>query len=356
MNKLTNKHYLILTIILTIFVAGVTGYINFFPANPELESLKLLYKRDTEVKYPLKNPYSKAKYELGKKLFFDPRLSDSDVISCATCHNPGFSFTDALPNAKGKGHQFVARRTMSLYNVAWDEVFLWDGKAASLEEQVEEALTAPMGMSMDISEVVEKIYSIAGYRKLFQEAFAQERPEYAENDYVNMKSIAAALATFERNIISGEAPFDEWIEGNEAAISEDAKRGFVLFNGKAKCADCHTGWRFSDGKYYNIGVKEKDSVIDLGKGSTNSADPEIRFTFKAVGLRNIDQRAPYMHNGSIETLHEVIEFYNKGGDLRHDNTKTEPLNLTEQEKQDLVEFLKTLTDDDPKITVPRLPR
>lgn len=322
-------------------------------SSEEIANLKLLYKRDLVIPYPKINPYTEAKYNLGKMLFFDPRLSDTNAISCATCHNPAFSWTDGHKNTLGKELKPVGRKAMTLLNLAWDKPLLWDARAPHLESQVAEALFAPDGMSNELPELLSKIKNISEYRDLFSKAFANEDPVFAENDYINLNTIKAAIATFERQIISPKAPFDLWIEGNESAISESAKRGFMIFNEKGNCASCHSGWRFSDGNYYNIGVKEQ--FMDVGSGIRNLKDKSLHFTFKAVGLRNIDRRPPYMHNGSIETLEEVIEFYNKGGEMKAHNLAISPLNLSAEEKADLLSFLKTLTSHQ-EITVPSMPQ
>lgn len=311
------------------------------------------YKRDTHITFHPYNPYNEAKHELGKMLFFDPRFSKSGQMSCATCHNPKLFWTDGLERVKGRteSHPLAIpasrlRKTMSLYNLAWDAGYTWDTTLGTLEEQSMMALMTEQGMALSPRAFEERLASLKGYRPYFEKAFGL-KPEQP----IELKHFHQAVAIFERFIISEKAPFDYWVEGDDDAISEQAKVGFFIFNTKAKCATCHTGWRFSDGKAYNIGLGEED----LGAGRIDPNDPAKKFTFKAVGLRNIAVRPPYMHDGRFKTLEEVVEFYDRGGDVKSSNIAIEPLRLTDEEKAALVEFMETLTSED-KLTKPRLPR
>ncbi len=311
----------------------------------DLVKLKKEYQRPGSIPNPEDNSYSKAKYDLGWKLFFDPRLSRSNFISCATCHNPGFAWGDGMTTGTGHDMKKLTRRTPTILNLAWGGPYMWDGRAETLEEQALGPIQANAEMNLPMPKLLNKLKDIEGYSPLFAKAFGDEK--------ITPKRIAKAIAVFERTIVSGEAPFDRWIKGNEKAISSSAKKGFALFNGKAKCAECHSGWRFTDDGFHDIGVKSND----IGRAKIIPGIDVLKHAFKTPTLRNIAQRAPYMHNGSEKNLATVVELYNSGGHMKRPNLSPsiKKLNLTKLEKQQLLEFLKTLTSDDKPIAVPVLP-
>ncbi len=310
-----------------------------------LEKLKSAYQRPTVIPFPSDNHYTKDREALGRTLFFDPRLSGSNFISCATCHNPAFSWGDGLPKGIGHGMKTLGRRTPTILNLAWTELLFWDGRAEGLEGQALGPIQSPAEMNLSLEELVAKIGKIDGYRVFFQMAYPGEG--------ITAKTVAKAIATFERTVVSGVAPFDEWIAGNESAISPSARNGFVLFNGKAKCAACHQGWNLTDGGFHDIGLPSPDP----GRGKLLPDLVGMQHAFKTPTLRNVDRRAPYMHDGSLATLREVIDFYATGGTARPSRSKDiKPLRLTESEKGDLVAFLKTLTAIDAPVAIPALPR
>jgi cytochrome c peroxidase len=303
------------------------------------------YVRPTSIPAPRDNPITPEKVALGQMLFFDPRLSGSGVISCATCHNPGLAWGDGL--AKGIGHMGaqLGRRTPTILNVAYGEPFFWDGRAGTLEEQAKGPLASAAEMNMQAATAIPRIQSMAGY----QAAFARAYP----GKPISLDTIAAAIATYERTVVSAEAPFDRWIKGDEQAISESAKRGFVLFNGKANCAGCHAGWRMTDDGFHDIGLPDKDrGRADVVKGIV-----QLEHAFKTPTLRNVNQRAPYMHDGSVPTLAAVIDHYDNGFVRRPSlDTQMQPLNLTAAEKADLLALLDSLTSTDVPSIVPTLPQ
>lgn len=315
-------------------------------ANGLDQATKDLYKRPSGVPYPKGNAPSPARESLGKKLFFDPRLSGSNWISCASCHNPGLAWGDGLPKALGDGMKPLERRTPTILNLAWAELIQWDGRADSLEAQALMPLSSTVEMNMPHDKLAAKVSSIPGYAKLFEAAYPGEG--------VSPETIGKALAAYERTIVSGTAPFDRFIQGDGKAISPAAARGFALFNGKALCSRCHSGWRFTDDSFHDIGVLSPD----LGRGALLPDIEVLQHAFKTPTLRNIDQRAPYLHNGSEATLEAVIEFYNVGGKAKRPQQAEDvrPLGLTAQEKADLVAFLKTLTSVDQPVELPVLPR
>jgi len=306
---------------------------------------KKKYVRPGKIPFPDDNGFSKEKELLGRTLFFDPRLSGSRSIACSSCHNPGFAWGDGLPKAIGAGMKVLGRRSPTILNSAWAELLFWDGRADSLEQQALGPIAAPGEMNQDLDAMVATIKAISEYSPLFEKAYPGEP--------ISSGTVAKALATFERTIVSAQAPFDEWIAGRENAISDDAKSGFDLFNGSAGCAKCHTEWLLSDGGFHDIGIEGTDP----GR-SKNLPLAAMQSAFKTPTLRNIDRRAPYMHDGSEATLEQVVEFYNQGGKARRPSLAPEikPLNLTLQEKRQLVEFLKSLTSNDAPATMPVLPR
>lgn len=312
------------------------------PADPQRAS----YRRPEAVPYPADNPFTPAKELLGRTLFFDPRLSGSNWISCASCHNPAFSWGDGLPKAIGHGMQELGRRTPTILDLAWGELLFWDGRAASLEEQALGPIASAGEMNMPLEQMEAKVRGIPSYRPLFEAAYPGEP--------VAATTIAKAIATFERTVMSAKAPFDDWVDGQESAISEQAKRGFALFNGKANCAKCHGGWRFTDDGFHDIGVPGDDP----GRGKILEGIEAVRFAFKTPTLRNVDHRAPYMHDGSVRTLEDVVALYNRGGLIQRPSLSKEikPLHLTPEEASDLVAFLKALTSKDKPVEIPVMPR
>lgn len=304
------------------------------------------YARPNSVPFPENNPYSEAKVRLGRTLFFDPRLSGSNITSCATCHNPSFAWGDGLTRAVGHGMRQLGRRSPTILNVAWAESFMWDGRFESLEEQVMGPIGSPGEMNMPLDALVPKLEKIEEYRQLFADA-------YEGSTEISLEKIAGAIATFERTVVSADAPFDHWVRGEESAISEAARRGFELFNGRAKCNACHSGWRFTDDSFHDIGLPDDD----VGRGAQLPNIVKMQHAFKTPSLRNIDRRGPYMHNGSLGNLVAVIDYYDRAGTARPSRSdEIHPLQLSDQEKQDLVAFLQTLTSDDPPVALPAMPR
>jgi cytochrome c peroxidase len=310
----------------------------------DLQKMMTAYKRPDAIPSPADNPTTPAKVELGKALFFDPRLSGSGAISCASCHNPALGWEDGLDKGVGHAGAKLGRHTPTILNAAWIEPLFWDGRAATLEEQAKGPLQAPAEMNMPHGDVVRVVSSIPGYGPKFARAFA--------NEPISIDTIAKAIAAYERTVVSGKAPFDHWIEGDEGAIPDAAKRGFVVYNTTARCASCHGGWRMTDDGFHDIGLPGDD----LGRGKIAPGLAILERAFKTPTLRNITERAPFMHDGSIRTLEEVVEHYDHGFVQRASlSPEMKPLKLSAREKSDLVAFLKTLTSRDPDVAVPVLP-
>lgn len=314
-------------------------------AAPTGDKLRDEYRRPKFIPFPKDNPYTAEKAALGKKLYFDTRLSAANLLSCAACHNPGYGWGDGQPTGVGHLMKRLGRRSPTIINAAYMQVLMWDGRAGSLEEQALGPIQADVEMNLPLTDLMQRLNAIPEYKPLFQAAFAGQG--------ISGATVAKAIATYERTIVSGRAPFDAWIEGDEKAISESAKRGFALFTGKAQCSACHGGWNFTDDSFHDIGLKSED----IGRGKFLVGIPKAQHAFKTPGLREITRRAPYMHDGSLATLEEVIDHYATGGVARESRSDyITPLALSATEKADLVAFMKTLTSDVDPTTVPTLPR
>jgi cytochrome c peroxidase len=310
-----------------------------------LEAMKSEYRRPDFIPFPEENPFTLEKVSLGKALYFDTRLSATSAQSCASCHSPGFGWGDGLAVGVGHGMIRLGRRSPSIVNAAWGGIFMWDGRAASLEEQALGPIQSAAEMNMPIKGLMDRLTSIPGYERLFAAAFPREG--------ITPRTLANAIATYERTVVSDLAPFDAWIDGDERAISREAIRGFVIFNTKGRCSSCHEGWNFSNESFHDIGLPSED----LGRGELLKNVSKMQHAFKTPGLREIANRSPYMHDGSIGTLEDVVEHYDRGGiDRPSRSDLIKPLALTAEEKADLVAFLKTLTSNPDPTTVPLLPR
>lgn len=307
-------------------------------------SLTAAYRRPPSIPFPAENPYSEAKSALGQRLFFDPLLSGSRSRSCATCHNPSLSWADGLPRATGEKQ--LPLRSPSLIDVAFSDVLGWDGKFQDLEAVAFGPITNPAIMNLDESELIARLSAIPGYVNEFQLAFG--------DPVITRRRIELAIATFERTIVAGQAPFDRWISGDETAIAPAAKRGFEIFNGKGHCAACHSGPSFTDGSFHDIGSADNG---DVGRGRLFPTSRKLKYAFKTPTLRDVARRAPYMHDGSVATLEDVIALYDKGGmDRPSRSPLIKPLLLTASEKADLLAFLQTLSSSSTIAEIPTLPR
>lgn len=307
-----------------------------------------VYEPVPAMQYPSDNAWSKDKEELGKMLYFDPRLSGSNWISCATCHNPGLGWSDGLPRTIGEGQKELGRHSPTIINSGYFEIQMWDGRKKSLEDQAKGPIAASVEMNQDYDELIRELKALPGYVIRFNKVFGKNA--------LNIDNIAKAIATFERSVVSINAPYDKYWAGDKSAMSASAVNGMNLFFGKAKCGICHNGPVFTDSGFHNIGVKPAGPLkVDLGRYN-ESKDDFDKGAFKTPGLRDITKSAPYMHNGTEATLQDVIEFYDRGGDAKENVSPfITPLELTGQEKKDLVEFLKALDGEPILVTLPILP-
>jgi cytochrome c peroxidase len=306
---------------------------------------KSLAPLPNKVPTPADNPTTAAKVSLGKQLFFDPRLSGDNKMSCATCHLPDKAYGDGLATAEGNGGKQLARNSQTVLNTAFLDRLFWDGRAASLEEQALGPIESPDEMNQKLDVLETELNSIPGYVEQFQDVFKTP---------VTRSGIAKSLATFQRTIVTSAAPLDRYLNGDKTAISDAAKRGLELFTGDAGCIRCHNGPMLSDGKFYRLGIASQDK----GRG-TVTGKREDDYKFRTPPLRNIAETGPYMHNGSLKTLDEVVMFYYRGGPSNApDGQSLDVEALVGQsfsEIPDLVAFLKSLTGETPEVQSPKLP-
>lgn len=318
-------------------VAGVARAQNF-PDKPPKPPLGL-----PKVHWPEENPYSKDKAELGWLLYFDNRLSGDQTVSCASCHAPEKAFTDGQAVSIGIKGQKGARSAPTVINRAYSTLQFWDGRAESLEEQAKGPIANPLEMTLEKEAnkaheaSMAALRAVPGYVKRFKKAF--------ETDKFTIDDVAKAIATFERTVLSGNAPFDRYQAGDKKAMTAAQARGMDVFYNKAACDSCHIGFNFTDGSYANIGIGMDKKDPDLGRFLITGRDEE-RGAFKTPTLREIEHTGPYMHDGRFKTLDEVVEHYDRGG-IRNEwlDQRMKPLKLSKADKQDLVAFLKALSGE-----------
>jgi cytochrome c peroxidase len=295
------------------------------------------------VFWPDDNPYTPEKAELGRLLYFDKRLSSDGSVACATCHAPEKCFTDAAPVSTGIGGQKGGRSAPTVINRAYSTLQFWDGRAGSLEAQAVGPIANPIEMTREEGEkaahdaTVERLKAVPGYAARFEKVFGT-------GDFT-IDDVAMAIATFERTVLSGNAPYDRYQNGDQSAMSEAQVRGMNLFFNKTACDSCHLGFNFTDGSYENVGIGMDKPEPDLGRFLVTKRE-EDKGAFKTPTLREIEHTGPYMHDGRFKTLEEVVEHYSRGGVKNpYLNRRVKPLNLSDQEKQDLVAFLKALSGE-----------
>jgi cytochrome c peroxidase len=286
------------------------------------------------IQWPADNPYSAAKVDLGRLLYFDRRLSADNTVSCATCHVPEKGFTDGAPFSTGVRGQIGGRSAPTVINRAYSLAQFWDGRAPTLEDQVKGPIANPLEMDNPHDAMAAKLIGIQGYRPLFQKAFGS--PD------VTIENVAKAIATFERTLLSGNSTYDRYKAGNKAAMTRAQVRGMDVYFNKAKCDQCHEGVNFTANAFANLGIGTDKPEPDTGRYAVTK-DPVDWGKFKTPTLRDITRTGPYMHDGSLKTLEEVVDFYDKGGTPNKNlDEKIKKLNLTAEQKKDLVEFLKSL--------------
>ena len=311
------------------------------------------------VVYPTNNPFSSAKAELGKKLYFDPRLSGSGQIACASCHDSDLAFADGRTVSFGHSRKELKRNAPSLLNVGQLHALFWDGRAGSLEQQVADVVRNEDEMRAGEETVSEQLGKISGYTNEFAAVFGA--PE------VTLSRTAQAIATFERTITSRANPFDAFVRGDTNALNDSAIRGLNLFRTTARCANCHFGPNFTDGLFHNEGLTYYGRKLqDLGRYEITKQPADVG-AFKTPSLRNLSRTAPYMHNGLFD-LDGVLNLYNAGMPTARRRVAQEndplfpvkskllqPLALNKQDLTDLKAFLESLTETRVRIRPPELP-
>lgn len=305
----------------------------------------------------LPDPPTPARVRLGRWLFYDTRLSGDNTVSCATCHRPEHAFSEPTPVSGGIKGQKGTRKAPTFINqaVTLYPHFFWDGRAGSLEDQALGPIANPIEMGNTHTSMIETLVKVKSYAPYFAEAFGT--PEITKD------RVAKAIADYERTRMSGNSAWDRWRYNRDgSAVSEQVKRGHELFNGNASCAQCHLGNNFTDSQFHNLGVgwnPATKTFADEGRwvvtknapaGQRREAD---RGSFKTPTLREVTKHAPYMHDGSLATLREVVEFYNRGG-VRNPwlDPKIKPLNLTSEDIDALVAFLQALEGEGYQDTPP----
>ena len=292
------------------------------------------------VPWPANNPYTKKKAELGRLLYFDKRLSSDGTISCASCHSIPRAFTDQKKVSTGIKGRHGTRHASTVIDACYQTHLFWDGRSPSLEDQVMGPIGNPKEMTLADNihkahqECHDRVHQIAGYRTLFKETFG--------TDECSIEDIAKAIATFERTILSGNSPFDRYNAGDKTAMSAEEIDGYKIFL-RSGCANCHFGPIFTDGRFLNIGVNINVPNPDLGRYEITKEEKDWG-SFKIPTLREVEHTYPYMHDGSIATLEEVVEYYDKGcTPNRNLNPLIHPLRLNDQDKKALVKFMHALS-------------
>lgn len=290
---------------------------------------------DAFLPAPADNPLTPPKVALGSRLFRDPVLSVDQSVSCASCHDPDRSFTDGRPKAVGVFGRVGPRRVPKLLNRGWGRSFFWDGRIPTLEEQVLQPVINSLEMDLPVAEAVVRLRSQPRYASDFEAVFG--RPPTRQD-------LARALASYVRTVVSGGSPYDRYVAGEVAALDERERLGLEVFRGKGNCVTCHLGPNLTDERFHNTGVAYHDGRFeDEGRFAVTGREQDLG-AFKTPTLRNVAETAPYMHDGSLGTLEDVIEDYDEGGTKNpHLDPEMTRLDLTAAEKAALLAFLKTLT-------------
>jgi cytochrome c peroxidase len=300
--------------------------------------------------HPSDNAPSTARIELGKKLFFDPRLSGDGNMSCGTCHSPLFGWSDGLPTGKGAKSMVLDRASPTVVNTAFNSVQMWDGRKKTLEEQAMGPMEASVEMNMDTQRLFKWLNEFEGYRVLFEQAYPGKA--------IDADTVSKAIANFERTVISNNSPFDQWVAGKKDAMTAQQIAGFALFIDpkKGNCSACHAGPNFTDNSFHNLGLASfgKDNP-DLGRFAQKPV-ASMKGAFKTPTVREAARTAPYFHDGSAKTLAELVAFYVKGGEAKGNLSQSmKPLPLDAQEQAQLVAFMQALSSPAKPFVLPVLP-
>jgi cytochrome c peroxidase len=303
---------------------------------PVNEPMYVIPKGFPEPSFPADNPVNADKIRLGRKLFYDSLLSSNRTVACASCHKQEIAFTDGREVSRGVNGELGNRNSPTIVNAGYNPVLFWDGRAATIEEQALAAATNPAEMRAVESVIDPRLQQDSVYNLEFQKAFGTGvKPSLR----LSMK----AIATFVRTVLSGSSRYDDFINGNPNALNDSEKRGKDLFfSARTQCAECHAGFDFTDNQFHSTGLFTH--YFDKGRFDVTRNTADVG-KFKTPSLRNVALTAPYEHDGHIPTLEDVIEHYNSGGkDFINKDSRVRPLNLTATEKQDIIAFLRALTD------------
>ena len=313
---------------------------------PEIQPLPAPLSTYEPMPIPADNPMTPEKVALGRQLFFDERLSVDGSKSCYSCHLCENGLTDGLPKAIGAGNKQLPRSSPTLWNIGYHKEFYWDGRSGSLEKQALAAWTgANMGAKAD--EIVAKLNALQGYKQQFQKVFQSD---------ATPDNVVKAIAAFERTIISGNTAWDRWKAGDNTALSQSAWRGWNIFQ-SIKCNNCHDGVLFTDQQYHNVGIGMDQKEPDVGRFKVTNK-PEDTGAFKTPTLRDIAKSAPYFHDGSAKTLEEAVDIMLAGGkDNPHlDKKNLQAHKLLPEQREDLLNFLRSLSVDNCSLSKPPLPQ
>jgi cytochrome c peroxidase len=314
--------------------------------SPEIQPLPAQLSTYEPMPIPADNPMTEEKVALGRQLFFDERLSADGSRSCYSCHVCEKGLTDGLPKAIGALNKQLPRSSPTLWNIGYHKEFYWDGRSGSLEKQALAAWTGA-NMSAKADEIVAKLNALEGYRSQFQKVFQSD---------ATPDNVVKAIGAFERTIISGNTAWDRYRAGDNNAISQSAWRGWNIFQA-IKCNNCHDGVLFTDQQYHNVGIGMDQKEPDPGRGKVTNR-PEDTGAFKTPTLRDIAKSAPYFHDGSVATLEEAVDIMLAGGKPNPylDKKNLQPHKILPEQREDLLNFLRSLSVDDCNLTKPPLPQ
>lgn len=304
-----------------------------------------------QVPHPADNAPTADRVELGRKLFFDPRLSGDGNMSCASCHSPLLGWSDGLPTGKGFKSQVLGRATPTVINTAYNSVQMWDGRKKSLEDQAMGPMEASVEMNTDMKKLFSFLNGNPGYQALFAKAYP--------GSPIDADTVSKAIASFERTVVSNDSPFDRWVAGDKRAMTRDQVEGFALFVDpkKGNCAACHSGPNFTDNSFHNLGLQSFGAAEpDMGRFAIRPL-PTMKGAFKTPTVREAANTAPYFHDGSAGTLEAVVEHYRRGGDVKANlSAEMKPLDLNPGEVKQIVAFMEALSTPPKPFQMPALPR
>jgi cytochrome c peroxidase len=299
---------------------------------------------------PSDNPLTESKVRLGRRLFFDTILSDDGSMSCATCHRPEHGFASPQVVSIGVNNARGERNVPTLWNRAYGRHFFWDGRANTLEQQALQPIENPKELASSVPAVIARLAADASYQEAFRQAFAGADDGFVESDLTRLitaENLAKAIASFERTLVVGNGPADQFRASEYGALTAQQRIGMWIFESRGKCWQCHSGDHLTDDHFHNTGVGYGREPRDVGRFGVTTRESD-RFAMKTPSLRGISHSGPYMHDGSLATLRDVVSFYNQGGSPNDPGLDPliRPLELNDAEVDALAEFLRALTPDE----------